>query len=268
VTRLCRHCRVTRTGYYAWCKRPESAHAEQDRCLLDHITRLFAIHDGRYGSPRIHHALELEGWTISRRRVARLMRTAGLRAKAVCGYRAKAGTHRFYRQHPNRVGRRRATGLNQIWVGDITFLPVAGQWRYLAVVMDQYSRRVLAWTLQRRRDARVTRAVLNAAVLSRRPAPGMIFHSDRGSEYMAAPFRDRVTALGLRQSANTGGPGDNAHMESFFHSLKAEVTRGVPFATEAALREQLTAYIRYYNATRQHSSLGYLSPIAFERAIL
>lgn len=196
------------------------------------------------------------------------MRYAGLRAKAVRGYRAKAGTHRFYGQHPNRVGRHRAAGVNQIWVGDITFLPVAGQWRYLAVVMDQCSRRVLAWTVQRRRDARVTRAVLNAAVRHRRPPQGVIFHSDRGSEYMAAPFRDRVAALGLRQSASSGGPGDNAHMESFFHSLKAEVTRGVPFATEAALRQQLTAYVHYYNTTRQHSALGYLSPDAFERAIL
>jgi len=189
------------------------------------------------------------------------MRGARLRAKAVTGYRAKAGTHRFYGQHPNRVGRHRATGVNQIWVGDITFLSVAGQWRYLAVVMDQCSRR-------RRRDARVTRAVLNAAVLRRRPAIGTIFHSDRGSEYMAAPFRDRVAALGLRQSASAAGPGDNAHMESFFHSLKAEVTRGVAFATEAALRQQLTRYIQYYNTARQHSALGYLSPIAFERAIL
>jgi transposase InsO family protein len=259
---------VTRAGYYAWCRRPQSAHAEQDRCFLELITRVFTAHGARYGSPRIHQALERGGWTISRRRVARLMRRAGLRAKAVRGYRAKAGTHRFFGQHPNRVGRRRAVAVNQIWVGDITFLPVAGQWRYLAIVMDQYSRRVLAWTLRRRRDARVTRAVLNAAVRHRRPAKGLIFHSDRGSEYMATPFRDRVAALGLVQSASSGGPGDNAHMESFFHSLKAEVTRGVPFATEHALRQQLTAYIHYYNTTRQHSALGYLSPIAFERAIL
>ena len=95
VTRLCRHCRVTRAGYYAWRGRPQSAHAEQDRCFLLQITRLFTAHGARYGSPRIHQALEREGWTISRRRVARLMRYAGLRAKAVRGYRAKAGTHRF-----------------------------------------------------------------------------------------------------------------------------------------------------------------------------
>ena len=184
------------------------------------------------------------------------------------GCRPKASTHRFYAQHPNRLRTTRATAPDQIWVGDITYLAVAGQWRYLAVVMDQYSRRVLAWTLGRRRDARVTRAVLSAAVARRRPAPGLIFHSDRGSEYLAAPFGDRVAALGLLQSASTHGPGDNAHMESFFHSLKAEVTRGVTYTTDTALRRQLTHYLRYYNATRQHSALGYYSPMAFERLIL
>ena len=126
------------------------------------------------------------GWTVSRHRVARLMRTAGLRAKAVQGYRAKAGTHRFYGQHPNRLRATHATAPNQVWVGDITFLAVAGAWGYLTVVMDQYSRRVLAWSLGRRRDARVTRAVLTRAVTQRRPTAGLIFHSDRGSEYQAA----------------------------------------------------------------------------------
>src|SRR5437762_14380378 len=103
------------------------------------------------------------------------MRSAGLRAKAVRGYRAKASTHRFYRQHPNRLRTTRATAPNQVWVGDITYLAVAGQWRYLAVILDQYSRRVLAWSLTRRRDPRVTRALLTAAVARRRPAVGLIF---------------------------------------------------------------------------------------------
>ena len=236
--------------------------------LLTEITRLFTRHRGRYGSPRIHHAMITVGWTVSRHRVARLMRAAGLRAKAVCGYRAKAGTHRFYGQHPNRLRTTHATAPDQVWVGDITYLTVAGTWRYLAVVMDQYSRRVLAWSLGRRRDARVTRAVLTAAVARRRPAVGLIFHSDRGSEYLASQFGDRVAALGFLQSASTAGPGDNAHMESFFHSLKAELTRGVTFATDAMLRQELTQYIRYYNTTRQHSSLGHHSPRAFERLVL
>jgi putative transposase len=200
VTQLCRYYRVTRAGFYASRARPVSAHATQDRCLLDEITRRFTTHGGKYGSPRIHHAMVTAGWTVSRRRVARLMREAGLRAKAVRGYRAKAGTHRFYAQHPNRLRTTHATAADQIWVGDITYLAVAGAWRYLAVVMDQYSRRVLAWTLTRQRDARVTRDVLTTAVARRRPVAGVIFHSDRGSEYLAESFGARVAELGLLQS--------------------------------------------------------------------
>jgi putative transposase len=256
---------VTRAGYYAWRQRQLSAHAAQDRTLLDQIRALFARHHGRYGSPRIHHALQDAGVRVSRRRVARLMREDGLRAKAVLGYRAKAGVHRFFGAHPNLLRRGAAPNINRVWVADITYLKVGTNWRYLAVVMDQCSRRVLAWTLQPRRDGRVTRGVLAAALRRRRPAAGLIFHSDRGSEYLAESLRTFLVAHGVRQSACARGPGDNAHMESFFHSLKAEATRGHRFATDAALRAALRAYIRYYNSTRAHSALAYRSPIDFER---
>jgi putative transposase len=263
VTRLCRRYGVTRSGYYAWRARPVSTHAEQDRHLSAVIQRIFAAHHGRYGSPRVHRVLVCRGWHVSRRRVARLMRLAGLRARAVRGYRAKVGTHRFYDAIPNRLRVGSVTQPNQVWVGDITYLAVGRQWWYLAVVLDQYSRRVLAWTLTPRRDACVTCAVLTAAARARHVRQA-IFHSDRGSEYMAAPFRACVTQLGLLQSASTRGPEDNSHMESFFHSLKAELTRGVSFATPAVLRAALRRYMLYYNQTRMHSALGYCSPIAFE----
>lgn len=265
MTRLCRRYHVTPGGYYAWRRRPISAHAEQDRTLTVAITRCFTRHRGRYGSPRIHQLLVADGHVVSRRRVARLMRAAGLRGKAVRGYRGKIGTHRFYEQHPNRVRHVREARPNQVWVGDITYLPVAGEWRYLAVVMDRYSRRILAWTLQRRRDARVTRAVLETAVRRRHPGAGLTFHSDRGPEYLAAPFRDRLVALGIAQSATVIGPGDNAHMESFFHSFKAEVVRGTTFTSEAVLRRTLRHYFRYYNHTRLHSALGFRTPVDYER---
>jgi putative transposase len=264
VTRLCRRYGVTRGGYYAWRRRPISAHAEQDRRLSAEIHRIFLAHDGRYGSPRVHEVLTRRGRHVSRRRVARLMRWAGLRAKAVRGYRAKVGTHRFYDRVPNRLRGVLVTGPNQVWVGDITYLAVGRRWWYLAVVLDQYSRRVLAWTLTLRRDARVTTAVLTAAARGRR-VRHVIFHSDRGSEYLAAPFRACVTRLGLLQSASTRGPEDNAYMESFFHSLKAELIRGTHFTHAIAVRAALRRYLRYYNRTRMHSALGYHSPIAFER---
>ena len=233
--------------------------------MTTEIRRRFAAHQGRYGSPRLHQELVNAGWSCSRRRVARLMRAAGLRAKAVRGYRAKAGIRARFAQHPNRLWETRVTRPDQVWVGDITYLRVRGSWRYLAIVMDQYSRRVLAWTLTRRRTGRETQRVLDLALQRRCRPRNLIFHSDRGSEYMGAAFCTFVAQRGLLQSANVRGPGDNAHAESFFHSLKAELIRGVTFLTDGALRAALDLYLRYYNTRRLHSALGYQSPIAFER---
>ena len=263
MTALCQRYGVSPAGFYAWCRRGESAHAEQDRILSTEIITLFTTHAQRYGSPRIHRLLVRAGWRVSRRRVARLMRAAGLRAKAVRGYRPKARLNRRYAQHPNRLWTTAVTRPNQVWVGDLTYFRVASSWRYLAVVMDQYSRRVLAWSLTRRRTARVACAVLTRAARTR-ASVGVIFHSDRGSEYMGEPFCTHVARLGFLQSASARGPGDNSHIESFFHSLKAELTRGVVFPTEQTLRRALHRYMRYYNGTRLHSALGYRSPIAFE----
>ena len=264
MSALCRRYGVTRAGFYAWCRRGVSTHAEQDRQLAAAIDRLFARHRERYGSPRIQQELARAGWHVSRRRVARLMRAAGLRAKAVRGYRAKASIHHQYARHPNRLWRRRVTRPDQVWVGDITYFKVATAWCYLAIVMDQYSRRVLAWSLTRQRSAAVVCRVVGRAA-RRRSLRGGIFHSDRGSEYMGAPLHRLLTRLGVQQSASVRGPSDNPHAESFFHSLKAELTRGVAFPSERALRSQLARYIRYYNTTRLHSGLGYQSPLAFER---
>src|SRR5207247_2594412 len=147
VTRLCALYGVTRAGYYAWRRRPVSRHAAQDRELERRIQRLFQQHRGAYGSPRIHRALRVMGWAISRRRVARLMRTAGLRARVVQIYRANPRLHRFYGQHPNRLSTRVATRPNQTGVGDITCVPVVGRWRVLAGVLVQSCRRLVAWSL-------------------------------------------------------------------------------------------------------------------------
>ena len=265
MSALCRRYGVSRAGFYRARRRGPSAHAEQDRELISEIARLFTVHHERYGSPRIHHLLRAAGWVASRRRVARLMRAAGLRAKAVRGYRPKAQLRRQYAQHPNRLWTTRVERPDQVWVGDITYLRVGTGWRYLAVVMDQYSRRVLAWTLTRQRTAAVTCGVLTRAARARGTQGGVIFHSDRGSEYMGAPFCAHLARLGFVQSASVRGPGDNAHMESFFHSLKAELTRGVDFTDERQLRRALHQYLHYYNTTRLHSSLSYRSPLAFEQ---
>jgi transposase InsO family protein len=193
------------------------------------------------------------------------MREAGLRARAVKLYRRIPGLHRFFTSIPNRQLDRLATGPDQVWVGDITYVKVGGAWRYLAVVLDRYSRRVLGWSLGPSKDARLTLAALNRAVARRRPRPGVIFHSDRGVEYAAYAFRERLAALGLVQSMNRPREiTDNAHMESFFHSMKSDVVHGVHFAQEAELRTLLRRYMPYYNGVRLHSGIGYSSPLDYE----
>jgi putative transposase len=151
-------------------------------------------------------------------------------------------------------------------VGDLTYLAVGGRWWYLAVVLDQCSRRVLAWRLGAIRDSRLTRAVVAAALRRRRPPVGLIFHSDRGSEFLGSVFRSCLADYGVRQSMTAGGaPGENAHMESFFHSLKADVIHGRSFQTVTELRQQLRRYLPYYNHQRLHSALNYQSPVDYER---
>ena len=267
MTRLCRLCAVTRAGFYAWRRRPTSAHARQDRVLLEEIRVIFEHSGGTYGSPRVWAVLPARGHRVSHRRVERLMRTGGWRARVVRVYRRTTGVHRWYDQHPNRVQRTQATALNQIWVGDLTYLAVAARWWYLAVVLDQCSRRVLAWRLATVRDAAFTRAVIAAALRRRQPLAGLIFHSDRGSEFVGAPVRQRLADGGVQQSMTRGGaPDENAHMESFFHSLKAELTHGRVFTSVTELRGALRQYLRYYNHERLHSALGYRSPVDYERA--
>ena len=205
VTRLCALYRVTRAGYYAWRQRPQSARREQDRVLLEAMQKVFEKSGHTYGSPRLQRALATAGYRVSRRRVERLMRAGGLRARVVRVYRRKAGTHRWFDQHPNHVRRTRATAPNQIWVSDVTYLAVGRRWWYLVAVLDQYSRRVLAWRLGSVRDAQLTGTAVTAALRRRRPGAGLIFHSDRGSEFLGAPLRQRLNRYGIRQSMTRGG---------------------------------------------------------------
>jgi transposase InsO family protein len=229
------------------------------------IRALFETSRGTYGSPRIHQALRAAGTRVSRRRVERLMRGAGLRARAAKLYRAIPGLHAFFTSIPNRQLDQVTTGPDQVWVGDITYLKAGGTWRYLAVVMDRYSRRIIGWSLGRHKAARLTLAALNHAVVNRRPPPGVIFHTDRGIEYAAYAFRHRLAALGFVQSMNRPREiTDNAHMESFFHSLKTDAIHGTSFVNPDPLGSLPRRYFPYYNRVRLHSGLGYRSPVDYE----
>ncbi len=155
---------------------------------------------------------------------------------------------------------------NQLWVGDVTYLRAAGQWRYMAAVMDRHSRRIVGWSVSIRRDAALTSDALRLSIRNRKPATGLVFHSDLGIEYAAFAYRDQLARRGIVQSMNRPGKmNDNAHMESFFHSMKAEQIHGMKFDNDQQLHRALQSYIAFYNQQRIHSSLRYLPPAAFEQ---
>jgi putative transposase len=234
---------------------------------MTRIQAIYAASEGTYGSPRICRALTKAGEAVSRKRVARLMRQAGLRARAAKVCRRNPAIRTLFFSTPNRTLKLRVRDLDQLWNGDITFLKVVNCWRYLAVVMDRCSRRIVGWALGPHKDVSLTLRALNHAVAKRQPAPGLIFHSDRGSEYGAYELRTRLAALDILQSMNRPGePTDNAHMESFFHSMKTEAIHGRTFNSESELRAVVSRYIVFYNQRRLHSSLDYCSPVDYERA--
>jgi putative transposase len=266
VKTLCARHGVTRGGYYSWRRREPSAHARKDDRLLKRIRAVFDASEGTYGSPRIHAALSEARLKVGRKRVSRLMRSAALKARSARIYRRTPGTRRFFGSIPNRVLELKTTAPGQLWVGDVTYLKSAGRWRYLAVVLDRHSRRVLGWSLGRKRDLKLTLSALNRALHRRRPQPGLIFHSDRGVEYSAYAFRTRLAAVGITQSQKRPREiCDNAFAESFFHSMKSDVIHGRIFDDDHSLNLVVSRYLRRYNLTRRHSSLGFLSPIHYER---
>ena len=237
-----------------------------DAAMTQRVLEVFRDARGLYGSPRVTRQLGRLGIEVGRRRVARLMRLAQLQGRSARLYRrSKVGQRNFYRGHPNATHGVTTNRPNQLWVADVTYVRVAGHWRYLAVVMDRHSRKILGWSLGRNRDALLTRRALAHAVKWRRPSPGVLFHSDRGIEYAAFDLGETLSRLGFLQSMNRPRRmNDNAHMESFFHSLKTEWLYGMTFHTDSGLRAALFDYVRFYNQQRLHSSLGYLPPVVFE----
>lgn len=263
---LCDLYGVTPAGFYAWRSRGVCERAREDERLLSQIRQIFDASGGYYGSPRIHGVLSQRGIRVGKKRVCRLMREANLQAKSWKPDRSKAGTRRFFGELPNRQLGLSTTRPDQIWVGDVTYIKVGQRWYYLAVVLDKHSRRILGWRLAKHRDLSLTIAAFNDAVIRRQPERGLIFHSDRGVEYAGYGFRDRLARLGVVQSMKRPKViTDNAHAESFFKSLKTELVRERRFETEGQVRAALKRYIPYYNRSRAHTSLGFKSPIDYER---
>lgn len=264
---LCRAAGVSRSGYYASRVRPESQRTRESRCLLVEIRAIHQQSRKTYGSPRVWAELRAKGLRVGRNRIARLMQAAGVRAVMRRRYRHTQDSRHDYPVAPNVLGQGlRAAGINQVWLTDITYVPTEEGWLYLGVVLDLHSRRVVGWALSASIDRQLTMAALGMALGRRRPAAGLVHHSDRGGQYACWDYQRLLKDHGLECSmSRRGNPYDNAAMESFFKTLKTELVYRRRFATREEAKAAIVEYIEmFYNCRRRHSALGYLSPAEYE----
>ena len=267
VATMCLVLGVSPSGYYAWKKRPAPKRASEDVRLAADIAAAYRGSRGIYGSPRVHRELRAKGARIGKKRVERLMRETGLRGR--CKRRFVRTTDSKHDQPiaPNVLERRfEVKAPNVAWVGDVTFVATARGWLYLAVLLDLFSRRVVGWATRDTNDRALALAALDHALHSRRPPSGLIHHTDRGSPYASDDYRAALAKRGVIASmSRTGDCYDNAVAESFFASLKAEWIDQHDYLTHETAHASLADYIdRFYNPSRRHSHLDYVSPIEFE----
>jgi putative transposase len=275
LAQLCAAFEVKRSGYHAWATAGPSARQRADAALLPKIRAMHERHRGRYGAPRIQEELAGQGARHGGKRIARLMRAAGLRGLCARRYVPRT-TDSDHDQPiaPNLLGERPApTGPNQTWVTDLTYVWTAEGWLYVAVILDLWSRGVVGWATAATLHAALASRALRMALQHRHPPPGLLHHSDRGVQYASGEYRGLLNAAGLEPSmSRKGNPYDNAVMESFNATYKRECVglaeaRG-GYATRAEATADFFDYVeKYYNRQRRHSALGYKSPVDFENQL-
>lgn len=264
---MCQHLNVSKAGYYAWRRRKPSKRQIADALLLRTIRKIHQKSRCTYGRPRIHMELRAHGQCVSSARIARLMRGAGIRGKKRCRSKASSASPGVLPAAPNLLNRQFTLPRpNQAWVTDITYFATKEGWLYLAVVIDCYSRRVVGWATDRRPDAALALSALKMA-LKARPYGNLLLHSDRGSQFASNDYVRFLQFAGVTPSmSRKGNCWDNAVAESFFASLKVELQSEKVWGTRIAAHAAIEDYIEsWYNPKRQHSTNGYLSPVAYEK---
>ena len=268
VNLMCEVLEVSTSGYYAWRGRPPSKREMANRELTKEIRAAFEESGETYGSPRIYQVMRKRGLMCSKNRVARLMALAGLKAKQTQRFRSTTRRNKAHRAAPNLLKRDfTADRPDQKWLADITYISTWEGWLYLAAILDLFSRKIVGWAMSDRITTDLTLAALRMAICQRRPGPGLVHHSDQGSQYTDSRYQDVLKANKIQPSMNgVGSWYDNAPMESFFGTLKAERVHHCVYRTRDEARPDVFYYIEgFYNLHRLHSSLGYVSPMAHEQ---
>lgn len=267
VETMCRVLGVTRSGFYAWKKRPKPARVKADAQLAAAVAGVHQRSRKTYGSPRVHQELKARGVYVGRKRVERLMRENGLQGRRKRRFKRTTDSRHDGPIAPNLLARDfTETAPNRSWVTDVTAIATEQGWLYLAVMLDLFSRRVVGWATSAHNDTALALAALEIALRARRPTSGLLHHSDRGSPYASADYRAKLHAHGMvRSMSRKGDCWDNSVAESFFATLRAELVDHERYATRSEAKLSIGDYIdNFYNVERRHSHLGYVSPIEFE----
>lgn len=264
---MCRVLRVSRSGYYESLKRPPSNHGIEDEELRPQIKAAFEKGRKNYGTRRIKDALQKQETNISRRRIGRLMREEDLEVQTKRKFKVTTDSNHDKPIAPNLLEREFTVAApNTVYVGDITYIRTREGWLYLAVVIDLFSRAVVGWSMDSRMTASLVNSAMLMAIWKRKPAKGLIFHSDRGSQYASDSYREILSDYGVKASMSRKGDcWDNAVAESFFHTLKIELVHHCDYETREEARASIFEYIEvFYNRQRAHSVIGYEAPLIYE----
>jgi transposase InsO family protein len=268
VSRMCNVLSVSQSGYHAWKRRALSLRRRHDLVLSARVHMAFRLSHETYGSPRMVHELREQGFAVGRRRIARLMRESGLKARQKRRFTRTTDSAHAFPIAPNLIAQHFDTDApNRKWGSDITYVWTREGWLYLAVVIDLYARRVIGWAVSERLHADLALSALNKAIIMRGVHAGLIHHSDRGSQYCANTYQAKLRKNGIAISmSGKGNAYDNAMVESFFKTLKTELVWRAKFNTRQEATSAIARYIDgFYNPSRRHSALGYISPVQFEK---